>query len=78
MVRQGVEHDAKRKNMAARDEDEEQQLRRAEDLAANRAHEHFTGVGHAVDVRVRELELAQVVAGISCQKTEADDQNAGS
>ena len=71
----GVHHYGKGQDVRAHYEDEEEELRGAEDLAAPSAHEDFAGVGHVVDEGVGELELADYVARVGCDDTKSEDQN---
>lgn len=75
MLSQGVHHDSKRKDVAPHDEDQEEQLCSSEDFAANGTEKNLASVGHAVDVRVAHLELAQVVTGVGCENAEANDED---
>ena len=60
----GVEQHGKGENVTGHQEDTEQQLAKEEDLASNAAKEEFTGIAHAVDLGVAELELADDIARI--------------
>ena len=61
--------------MAPAKEDHEDNLRRAEDLAANRAREDHARVGHVVDVGVAQLERADHVPRYGRDAAEADDED---
>ena len=71
----GVHHDGEGENVRAHNEDEEEELRGAEDFAAPAARKDFAGVGHVVYERVSELELADHIAGVGCDDTQSEDQN---
>lgn len=60
--RTGIEGDEACEDVAAAEEDDEDDLRRAEDFAANRAREDHASVGHVVDVRIVQFEGADHVA----------------
>lgn len=72
-----VHHDGKREDVAGHDEDQEEQLASAQNLAPNRAREHFAGISHVVHLRVGLFKLADHVSGVSCQDTESDDEDDG-
>ena len=60
--------------MTTHRKDKEEDLSRAEDLAAGGAGEDVAGVGHVVDGWVGEFELAEGVAGVGGDEAEAEDE----
>lgn len=56
--------------MAAHHKDEEQDLGATKKLASYRPSQYFSCVCHVVDVWIRELELADHEASVSCEDTE--------
>ena len=62
--------------MAPAEEDHEDDLCGAEDLAANRAREDHARVGHVMYVRVAQFEGADHVACYGRDTAEADDEDA--
>lgn len=65
-----IHHDGECKDVAAHHEDEEQDLGGPEKLAAYRTSHYFACVGHVVDVRMGELELADDETSVGCEDTE--------
>lgn len=61
--------------MAAHNKYQEEQLRGAQDFTPEAPQHDLAGIGHAVDVWVCELELAEDVAGVCSDEAEADDQD---
>jgi hypothetical protein len=70
----GVEHDGEGKDVGGHDEEEEDDLGEAEELAAERAKEDHAGVGQVVDVWVAGLELADYVPGVGGEDAEDQDE----
>ena len=68
-----VHHDGERQDMAAHDENQEEDLGRAEHLSPDFPGHDFACVGHVVDAGVGELELANYIAGVRCDDAEAYD-----
>lgn len=62
--------------MRTHDENVEYELCCTDNLSAPSATEDLTRVCHAVHMRVSELELAEYVAGVSCQNAYSDYQYA--
>ena len=75
MLSNGVHHDAERQDMAAHDEDGEEQLANSEQLTAERAQQDFSCIGKVLDVRVALVELRDDIAGVCGQETQADDKD---
>ena len=61
--------------MRPHDEDQEEDLRQAEDLAAEGAQQDLAGVGHIVHPRVAGLELPVYEAGVGGQDAEDEDED---
>ena len=66
MICENVHHNRKGEDVAAHYKDVEDDLACSEDLSEDGSAEDFACVGHVVDVRVGELELAEHVASVSC------------
>ena len=64
MTGNGIHSRNERNNMTGHDEYQEQQLRAEEQLAPETAHQHFTCIRHARDVRVPQFELSDHVTGV--------------
>lgn len=75
MASEGVQHHAEGQDMAAHDEDQEDQLESAEHFSPEPAQQDFPSIGHAVDMRVRQLELADHIARVRRDQPETDNQN---
>jgi hypothetical protein len=73
MLSNGVHHDAECQDVASHDEDGEQQLADAKQLASECPKENITSVGEVLYMRVALVELPNNIAGIGCEKTQADD-----
>ena len=61
--------------MTAHQKDEEDHLRKAEQLAADWAGENLASVGHVVYMWIGKLELSDSVACVGREETKADDQD---
>lgn len=70
-----IHHDRECEDMAAHNKYQEEQLRGAQDFTPEAPQHDLAGIGHAVDVWVCELELAEDVAGVCSDEAEADDQD---
>ncbi|KAI4184040.1 MAG: hypothetical protein LQ346_006185 [Caloplaca aetnensis] len=70
-----VHHDAEGEDVGAHDKDDEEHLGDAEDLAPDRTKQDHARVGHIVDLRVGELELADDIASVCRQDTETQDED---
>ena len=75
VVGNGVHHDAEGQDVATHDENAEQELASAEEFTANRAKQNLTSVRQVLNVRVPFTHQSNVVSGICCQKTQANNQN---
>lgn len=75
MVRQNVESHGKGEDMAGHEEDEEEQLSDTEQFATKPAHHDLAGVGHTEHMGVFLFKLADNVAGICCDETDAHEDN---
>jgi hypothetical protein len=75
MVGQSVHHHRKGENVTAHDEDQEQELRIAQEFPAESPHEHLPCITHAVDVGITQLELPNYIAGICSNYRETNNQN---
>lgn len=71
----GIHHDAEGEDMRAHDEDDEDELPRAEDFAADPSKEDIAGIAHGVDLWVEEFELTDHVAGVGGEGAETDEEN---
>lgn len=65
MIRQCIQHDRESQRVGPHDEDEEEDLHKADDFASPWSKQNFTCVGHAVDARMSELELPKKPSRIS-------------
>ena len=75
MLSQDVESDGKGEDMAGHEEDEEEQLSNAEQFATKPAHHDLAGVGHTEHMGVFLFKLADNIAGICCDETDAHKDN---
>lgn len=75
VVGESVHHDSEGQDVTSHDEDTEDKLSTTEELAAKSAQQNLTGVAQVLNVRIPFAEKANVVAGICCKKTEADNEN---
>lgn len=75
MVRQDVESHGKGEDVAGHEEDEEEQLADTEQFATKTAHHDLAGVGHTEHMRVFLFKLADHIAGICCDDTDAHEDN---
>jgi hypothetical protein len=71
----GVHHDAECQDVASHDEDGEEQLANAKQLASDCPKENITSVGEVLDMGVALMKLPDHIAGIGREKTQADDQD---
>jgi hypothetical protein len=71
----GVHHDAECQDVASHDEDGEEQLANAKELASKGPKENISSVGKVLNMGVSLMKLPDDIAGIGCQKTQADDQD---
>lgn len=78
MISQIIHHHSERQKMTAHDKDQKQQLRSSQHFATDATHQDLTGITHAVHMRVAEFELSEGIARVSCQSTEAKDEDHGS
>lgn len=62
MVCQDVHQNIKRHYIARHKKNQQQELANSQKFAAETAHQKFTSISHAVDLRVTELELADDIA----------------
>ena len=75
MSSEHIHHDGECQKMTTHNEDEEQHLSCPEDLSPDGTCHDFSCIGHAVDVWVCELELANDEAGVGCQDAQACDED---
>ncbi len=75
MAGDGVHHDAEGEDVGTHDEDDEEELAEAEDLAAQAAKEDCPGVGHGVDMWVAQFELADYVASVGGEGAEGEEED---
>ena len=75
MLSQDVKSDGKGEDMAGHEEDEEEQLSNAEQFATKPAHHDLAGVGHTEHMGVFLFKLADNIAGICCDETDAHKDN---
>lgn len=61
--------------MAGHDEDEEYDLGKSQQLTAKAASKHLTRISHVANVRIPPLELADHIARVGGQATQADQDN---
>lgn len=70
-----VQHYREMEDVAAHDEDEEEDLGASKDLKSPATGHHFSCVCHAVDVGVGEFKLADHEASVGCEDAEAYDED---
>lgn len=75
MIGEDVERDGEGDQMAGHEEDNEEDLGDPQEFPTNPAHENLTGVGHAHDVGISELELAEDVTGVGGDNPDADEDD---
>lgn len=64
MVGENVHQDIEHQNVAGHEEDQKQQLAETQQLTTEAAHEKLTGISHAVNLRVAQFELANLIARV--------------
>lgn len=69
MVCDSVHSHAESQDVTGRDEDDQKQLARPEDLTTKSAQEDLSGICHAMDVRIAPLELPNHIAGVGGHET---------
>lgn len=77
MVGDGVHHDPEGQEMAAHDEDAEEELAQAEKFTAERAHQDFSRIGQVLNVGIAFSEQSNVVTGVGRQDSETNDEDDG-
>lgn len=75
MVGDRVHHDTEGQDVTAHDEDAEQELAQAKELAAEAAQQNLAGVRQVLDVRVTLTHETDVVPGVSSEEAKADNQD---
>lgn len=78
MLGNRVHHDAECQDMAAHDEDGEQQLANAKKLTPKCPHQDLSSIGKVLDMRIAVMELRNDQPGIGGKQTQADNQDDGS
>jgi hypothetical protein len=73
-----VHHDAECQDVAAHDEDREQQLANAKELTPECPHQDLSSIGKVLDVRIAVMELRNDEPGIGGKQTKADNEDDGS
>lgn len=69
MIRQGVHHNGESQQVTPGGENEEQQLRKLQEITTNRTKQDVASVCHAVDERVSLPELTDHITGIRREKS---------
>ena len=76
----GIECDGPSEDVAAHQENEEDDLRRAEELPPESLHtngleQHLASIRHVVHMRIRQLELSQHVTRVRCDDPQTDERD---
>lgn len=69
MFRQSVHHNGESQQVTPGSENEEQQLRKLQEITTNRTKQDVASVCHAMDERVSLSELANHITGIRRKKS---------
>lgn len=75
VVRKRVHHHRERKDMATHDEDKEQQLGNSQELSPPSPEHYLSGIRHAVNMRIPQLELPDHISGVCCENAKTDEEN---
>lgn len=75
MVGERVHCHGESKQVASHDKDDEDQLAHSEELAAELASQHFSGISHALDMGVRPAELPYHVACVGRHDTDCREDD---
>lgn len=75
MLSNSVHHDAEGQDVAAHDEDGEEELANAEELPSECTEQDITSVGQILDVGIALMELSNNIACVGSKETQSNNQD---